>query len=138
MPVPDDEECLLQWVYRRLLTTAETDARRLRRINAKQLRLGIEQSEREARVDKLKRKQHRVIQRLQGFIAISNFSSSDGSDGSDGDPPPATDRTTVSATERAKGRRGSGEDPSLFQVFSCSLNLSVVLCELWLSFDIRL
>jgi hypothetical protein len=48
MPVPDEEECLLRWMYHRSLTTAETDAGWLRRINAKQLRLGIEQSEREA------------------------------------------------------------------------------------------
>ena len=63
----------------------ETDARRLRRINAKQLRLGIEQSEREAaeaaveaaRVAKLKRKQDRVVRHLQGYILISASSSAD-------------------------------------------------------------
>ena len=56
--MPDEDERLIQWVYCRSLTTAETDARRLRRINAKQLRIGIEQSELEAaeaaRVAKLK------------------------------------------------------------------------------------
>jgi hypothetical protein len=60
---PDEDARLLAWVYCRSLTTAETDARRLRRKNAKALRLAIEQSEREvteaaveaARMAKLKR-----------------------------------------------------------------------------------
>ena len=110
MPVPDEEEHLLQWVYRRSLTTVETDARRLQRINAKQLRLGIEQSEREAaaaaeaaRVAKLKRKQDRVVRRLQGYIVISDSSSSDGSDGSDVDPPPAADSYSCAGDRKGKG-----------------------------------
>ena len=60
MLVPDEEERLLQWVYCRSLTKVEKDAPRLQRFNAKQLQLGIEQSERETaeamRVAKLKLK----------------------------------------------------------------------------------
>ena len=47
MPV-DPEVALLASVIRRSLTTAETDARRLRRKNANTLRLAIELSKREA------------------------------------------------------------------------------------------
>ena len=58
MLMPGEEECPLQWVYRRSLTTTKKDIR--------QLRLGIEQSEREAlRVAKLKRKQDNIIPRLK-------------------------------------------------------------------------
>ena len=46
---PDEDARLLERVYRRSLTTAETDARRLRRKNAKALRLAIEQLECEAK-----------------------------------------------------------------------------------------
>ena len=45
---PDEDAWLLDWVYRRLLATAETDGRRLHRKNAKALWITIEQSEREA------------------------------------------------------------------------------------------
>ena len=110
MPVPDDEERLLQWVYRRSLTTAKTDARRLWRINAKQLRAGIEQSELEAaRMAKLKRKQDRIVRRLQGYIIISSssFDASD-SDGSDVDPPLAAD-----AYSSADDRKGEGPARSM-------------------------
>ena len=55
----DEDERLLTWVYRRSLTTVETDARRLRWKNTKALRIAIEQFEREAaaaaRLAKLKR-----------------------------------------------------------------------------------
>lgn len=64
------------------------------RINAKALRLGIEQSEQEAaRVAKLKRKQDRVVRRVKGYIIISDSSDDYGSDydGSDIDPPPAAE-----------------------------------------------
>lgn len=63
-------------------------------INAKVLRLGIEQSEREAaRVTKLKRKQGRIVRRVKGYIIISDSSDDYGSDydGSDIDPPPAAE-----------------------------------------------
>lgn len=40
--VPDEEERLLAWVYRRSLTMAKTDARWFRRKKAKALRLAIE------------------------------------------------------------------------------------------------
>ncbi|KAE8771031.1 Phosphorylated carbohydrates phosphatase [Hordeum vulgare] len=45
---PDEDVRLLEWVYRRSLTTAEPDERRLCRKNAKALRIAIEQSERDA------------------------------------------------------------------------------------------
>ncbi|KAE8815262.1 Phosphorylated carbohydrates phosphatase [Hordeum vulgare] len=98
MPMPDEEERLLRWVYLRSLTTAEMDTQRFRGINAEQLQLGTHQSEREAaeamaevaRVAKLKRKQDRLAQRLQGDIVISDSSSSDGAD-SDIGPPPVAD-----------------------------------------------
>nr|XP_040245840.1 translation initiation factor IF-2-like [Aegilops tauschii subsp. strangulata] len=48
MPVLDEEGRIFQWVYRRSLATVETGTRWLWRINAKQLRLGIEQFVREA------------------------------------------------------------------------------------------
>uniref|UniRef100_M8C8N9 Phosphorylated carbohydrates phosphatase n=1 Tax=Aegilops tauschii TaxID=37682 RepID=M8C8N9_AEGTA len=65
---PDEDERLIAWVYRRSVMAAEADACRLRRKNAKALRLAIEQSEREAkqattekaRVAKLKQEQDRV------------------------------------------------------------------------------
>ena len=106
--VPDKNDCLFEWACRRSLTEAETKARRLRRINAKQLRLGIEQSKWEAavtvakatRVAKLKRKQDRIVRRLQGYIVISDSSSSDGSDV---DPPPAAD--SYSCTGDRNGKR---------------------------------
>ena len=44
----DPKEAPLRKVMQRSLTTAETDVRRLRRKNAKALRIAIEQSEREA------------------------------------------------------------------------------------------
>ncbi|KAE8797919.1 Phosphorylated carbohydrates phosphatase [Hordeum vulgare] len=66
---PDKDAQLLEWVYRRSLTTAETDARRLRRKNTKALRIAIEQSEREAavatteaaRLAKLKRQRDKEV-----------------------------------------------------------------------------
>ncbi|KAE8799842.1 Phosphorylated carbohydrates phosphatase [Hordeum vulgare] len=45
---PDKDTRLLEWVYLRALTTAETDAWRLGWKNTKALRIAIEQSEREA------------------------------------------------------------------------------------------
>ena len=91
---PGKDERLLAWVYRRSLTMAETDARRLRRKNAKALRLANEQSEREAKekateaawLAKLWRQQDRAVQRLKGLVIVSS-SSSDETD----DPPPAAD-----------------------------------------------
>jgi hypothetical protein len=86
---------------------AETKARRLRTLNAKQLRLGIEQSERDAakaaRVAKLKRQQDRVVRRLQGFIVIFDSSSSNRSDGSDVDPPPTADSYSSAGDRKGKG-----------------------------------
>lgn len=111
--VPDKDERLLQWVYRRSLTTTEPDTWRLRRINAKALRLNIEQSEQEAeeaaveavRVAKLKQKQDHIVPRLKGYIVISSSSSfdDDDNDGSDDDPPPTAD-AYISVGDR-KGKR---------------------------------
>ena len=103
--VPDEEDHIFEWACRRLLTEAETKARRLRRLNAKQLRLRIEQSEWEAaRVAKLKRKQDRVFRHLQGYIVIFDYSSSsDGSDGFDMDPPPAADSYSCASDRKGKG-----------------------------------
>ena len=68
-PDADEETCLLAWVYRHPFSTAETDARCLRRKNTKALRLAIEQSEREvkeaagekAQVVRLKPEQDRTV-----------------------------------------------------------------------------
>ncbi|KAE8820171.1 hypothetical protein D1007_01882 [Hordeum vulgare] len=86
--VPNDEELLFVWVYRWLLTTAETNTRWLRRKKTKVLCLGIEQSERTlaeakvevARVAKLKRNQGRIFRRFKVYIVITSSSFSDGSD----------------------------------------------------------
>ena len=104
--VPDEEKRLLAWVNCRSLTTAEIDARRLRRKNAKALRLAIEQSEREAlekakeaaRLAKLRRQQDRAVQRLKGLVIVSS-SSSDESD----DPPPAADGYNYAGDQKGKG-----------------------------------
>ncbi|KAE8769069.1 Phosphorylated carbohydrates phosphatase [Hordeum vulgare] len=89
MPVPDTEERLLQWVYRRSLTMTDTDAQWLQRINFEQLWLDIEQSEREAaeatseaaRVAKLKRNQDRLPRLHRHLLSpSSDGSDSDGSD----------------------------------------------------------
>ena len=109
--VLDEEDRIFEWACRRSLTEAETNARGLRRLKAKQLRLGIEQSDREAaRVAKLKRKQDRVVRRLQGYIVISDSSSDDyGSDSSTWTHLLPRTPTAAPATGRAKARRGSGD-----------------------------
>ena len=66
----------------------EMDARRLRRKNAKALRIAIEQSERKAaeaaaeaaRLAKLKRQQDREVRRLKGLVILSDSDSDDGDD----------------------------------------------------------
>ena len=54
---------------------------------------------------KLKRKQDRIVRRLQGYILISDSSSSDrsDSDGSDIDPPPAADGYSSAGDRKGKG-----------------------------------
>ena len=52
---------------------------------------------------KLKRKQDRIVRRLQGYIVISDSSSDDGSDGSDVDPPPAADSYSCAGDRKGKG-----------------------------------
>ncbi|KAE8796785.1 Phosphorylated carbohydrates phosphatase [Hordeum vulgare] len=112
---PDEDERLLAWVYRRSLMTAETDAQHLRRKNAKELRLAIKQSEREAkeateekaRLARLKREQDRVVRRMKGLIILSD-DDSDGSDNDnsssdDQDPPPAADNDNCAGDPKGKG-----------------------------------
>ena len=109
--VPEEDDRLLEWVCRRSLIELRTNVRRLRRINAKQLRLNIEQSEREAaeavaeatRVAKLMRKEDHDVRRLQGYIVISDSSDDDRSDGSNMDPPPATDSYSCAGDRKGKG-----------------------------------
>ncbi|KAE8790120.1 hypothetical protein D1007_35636 [Hordeum vulgare] len=95
------------------LTTTETGARWLRRINVEQLVLDIEQSEWEAteaatevaRVAKLKGKQDCIVRCLHGYLVISDSSSSDGVDydESDIDPPPAADGYNIADDRKGKG-----------------------------------
>ena len=112
---PNKDEWLLAWVYCRSLTTAETDAWRVHRKNAKALRHSIEQSEREALgkvmeaawLAKLRRQQDQAVQRLKGLVIVDSSSS----------PPPRnqpilhqpTMGTATLATIRGKGWPGSGE-----------------------------
>ena len=116
---------------------AETDARRLRRKNAKALQVAIEHSEREAkeaaeekaRVTKLKRELDREVRRMKGLIVLSDSDSdSDNGDCDSCTPPPQTTKslhqlwtpTAASATGRAKARRGSGEAPPSSSLISSS------------------
>ncbi|KAE8773309.1 Bifunctional dihydroflavonol 4-reductase/flavanone 4-reductase [Hordeum vulgare] len=60
-----------------VLTTVETDARRLRRKNVKALWIAMEQSEREvaeavARLAKIKQEQDKEVSRLKGLVILSN------------------------------------------------------------------
>ena len=99
--------------HRRSLTTAEMDARRLRRKNAKALRLVIEQSEREAlekakeaaRLAKLRRQQDRGVQRLKGLVIVDSSSSDDHDSSSDesDDPPPAANGYSYVGDQKGKG-----------------------------------
>lgn len=129
---PDKDEQLLSWVYRCSLTTAETDARRLRRKNAKARRLAIEQSEHEAaeaavkasQVAKLKWQHDWVVWWMKMLIVVSN-SLEDGddrhgsySDKSD-DPPPTADTYSYACDQKSwcqDSRR------------SLSLTLTLVTC----------
>ena len=125
LAVPNEDKRLLTWVNRRSLTTAEMGARRLRRKNAKALRLGLEQStseitERAAIAMKLKRHQYCVIRRSMGYIV----SSSDVSYGSDDHLLPRTP-TTMSMTERAKAQRESDEEARLSVFYLLSLVILV-------------
>ena len=112
---PDDDARVLTWVYHLSLTTVQTDACRLRRKNAKELRLAIEQSEHElkeaatekALVARSKREQDRAVRRMKGLIVLSD-SDSDGGDNctsssDDQDPQPAVD-----AYRCARDREGKG------------------------------
>ncbi|KAE8797459.1 Phosphorylated carbohydrates phosphatase [Hordeum vulgare] len=111
----DEDERLLAWVYRRSLTTAEKDARRLRRKNAKAPRLAIEQSEREAkeaakektRLARLKQEQDKAVRRIKELIVLSDDdydnSESDSSSYDDQDPLPATDDYSCVGDPKGKG-----------------------------------
>ncbi|KAE8773097.1 Phosphorylated carbohydrates phosphatase [Hordeum vulgare] len=83
---PDEDERLLTWVYHRSLVMAETNARRLRRKNAKALRLAIEQlkhatkdaTTEAVRVAKLKREPDRMVRQMKGLIVLSVSDVEDG------------------------------------------------------------
>ncbi|KAE8771117.1 Phosphorylated carbohydrates phosphatase [Hordeum vulgare] len=112
---PDEDECLLAWVYRRSLTTAETNTPRLRRKKAKALRLSIEQSEHEAkeaakekvRLAKMKWEEDRAVHRMNGLIVLSDSDSGDDNNGTsscdDQDPSPAADGYSYAGDPRGKG-----------------------------------
>ncbi|KAE8817281.1 Phosphorylated carbohydrates phosphatase [Hordeum vulgare] len=109
---PEEDELLLAWVYHESLRTAETNARRLQQKKAKALRLGIEQSEREAkelvkekaRLMKMKREQDRVVRRINGLIVLSDSDSDDGDkDTSSPDTPPVADDYNYSNDPKGKG-----------------------------------
>ncbi|KAE8816376.1 Phosphorylated carbohydrates phosphatase [Hordeum vulgare] len=91
---PDEDKLLLAWVYSRYLTTMETDACRLRRKNAKALRLAFEQLE-------------RAVSRMKGLIVLSDSDDADEDDdncissGDDQLPPRA-----VHAYRCADNRKG--------------------------------
>ncbi|KAE8774599.1 Phosphorylated carbohydrates phosphatase [Hordeum vulgare] len=109
----DEDARLLEWVYRRSLTTAETDARRLQQKNAKALRIAIEQFEREAtetatdasRLAKLKWEQDREVLRLKGLVILSDDDHDDlGSSSDDSfDSPPTTDSYSCAGDQKGKG-----------------------------------
>ena len=94
------------------MVSAKSDARRLRRKNAKALRLAIEQSEREAkeaaaekaRVARLKREQDRAVRRMKGLIVLSDSDDDDSytSFDDDQDPPPAADVYSYAGDPKGK------------------------------------
>ncbi|KAE8780436.1 Bifunctional dihydroflavonol 4-reductase/flavanone 4-reductase [Hordeum vulgare] len=97
------------------------DTRRLRRKNAKELRLSIEQSEcgakeeatETARLAKLRRQQDWDVPRLNGLVILSCSSNGDDHDASSDnshDPPLAAGAYSCVATKSEKGWRGSDED----------------------------
>ncbi|KAE8800598.1 Phosphorylated carbohydrates phosphatase [Hordeum vulgare] len=98
---PDEDVRLLEWVYRRSLTTIETNARRLRRKNTKALRIAIEQSKREAvevameaaQLTKIKSERDREVRWLKGLINLADDYDGDDNSSSDDsvDSPPAAD-----------------------------------------------
>ncbi|KAE8804498.1 Phosphorylated carbohydrates phosphatase [Hordeum vulgare] len=93
---PDEDELLLALIYPRSLTSAQTNARRLRRKNAKALRLAIKQSEREPkekateapRLEKLKRQQGLAVRWLKWLIVLSSFSDDHIALSDDSNDPP--------------------------------------------------
>ncbi|KAI4973851.1 hypothetical protein ZWY2020_041632 [Hordeum vulgare] len=100
---PDENECLLAWVYLRSLTTAETDARCFQRNNVKVFRLAIEQlvceaketAKEKARLARLKREKDMAVWRIKGLIILFDNDSDDSDNGisssDDQDPPPTAD-----------------------------------------------
>ncbi|KAE8784107.1 Phosphorylated carbohydrates phosphatase [Hordeum vulgare] len=98
---PDEDGCLLAWVYRLSLTTTETDTPRIQQKNATALRLAIEQSERRVkeaatetvRVAKLKREKDRAVRRMKGLMVPSDSDdeAAPPSTTTKTPPPPVTD-----------------------------------------------
>ncbi|KAE8808012.1 Phosphorylated carbohydrates phosphatase [Hordeum vulgare] len=116
MPVePDEDERLLAWVYRRSLTTTETDAQRLRRKNVKALRLAIKQSGREAkeaagekaRLARLKREKAGAVWQMKRLIVLfdddSDDNDSDYSSSDNQDPPLVADGYSCADDPKGKG-----------------------------------
>ncbi|KAE8788309.1 Phosphorylated carbohydrates phosphatase [Hordeum vulgare] len=113
MSKPDEDARLLKWVYRRSLTTVETDAQRLRRKNAKTHRIAIEESEREAakaaaeavRLAKLKREQDREIRWLERLVFLSDDDDDNlGSSSYDSaESPPPADSCSCAGDRKGKG-----------------------------------
>lgn len=103
-------------VLRRSLTTTETDARRLRRKNAK-VWLGIEHSEREAakkaageaKAARLTKEHNRVARRFTGFMSSSLYDSGMMSTNNDNAPPTA-DAYVEENDRHSRDRKGLGPD----------------------------
>ncbi|KAE8769190.1 hypothetical protein D1007_59217 [Hordeum vulgare] len=88
-----------------VLAPPETDARRLRRKNAKAPRIAIEQSKHEAteaaRLAKLKREQDREVRRLKGLVILSDDDDDDHDSSSDS--PLAVDSYSCVGDRKGKG-----------------------------------
>ncbi|KAE8820289.1 Phosphorylated carbohydrates phosphatase [Hordeum vulgare] len=106
---PDEDECLLAWVYHWSLTTAETGARRLQRKNAKALRLAIEQPKREAKEAAMEaaREKDRAVCRVKGLVVLSDSDDEDSdscsSSSFDQDPSLAANGYNYAGDRKGKG-----------------------------------
>ena len=113
----DPEAMLLVSVLRRSLMTAETDARRLRRKNAKALRLAIELSKREANKEAVVKakatchaKEHdRLLHRLSGIRCGSDSDPTHGcTSSSDDGASPHPNAYKEEGHSRVDDRNGEG------------------------------
>ncbi|KAE8779032.1 hypothetical protein D1007_47986 [Hordeum vulgare] len=136
----DPEDALLAGVLRRLLRTTETDARRLRRKNAKALRLAIQLSEREAakeaaaktKADRHAKEQDRPLHRLSGIRCSSDkddndVSTTSGSGDDDGASPHA-DAYRGGAQRRGRPEeKGCGEEMMICSTLPYFVNILIML-----------